>query len=87
MAFSASERSERWVRNIKTEVMPHEKFSVAGANFFYYWSVQVLLSRGLLDCGLMLAIAYFRALIFWNDIKRQHYALFFVFKWNRVVIE
>ena len=28
MAFSASERSERWVRNIKTEVMPHEKFSV-----------------------------------------------------------
>ena len=32
MPIKAPERSERWVRNINTEAMPHEKFSVGGAN-------------------------------------------------------
>jgi hypothetical protein len=31
MAFSASERLERWVRNIKTEAMPQEKFAVGNS--------------------------------------------------------
>ena len=34
MPIKAPERSERWIRNIKTKVMPHEKFSVGGANGF-----------------------------------------------------
>lgn len=36
MPIKAPERSERWVKNIKTEVMPHEKFSVGGANGLKY---------------------------------------------------
>ena len=58
MPIKAPERSERWVRNIKTKVMPHEKFSVGRQMVFYYKSVQVVLSCGLSDCGLMLAIAH-----------------------------
>ena len=41
MPIKAPERSERWVKNIKTEVMPHEKFSVGGVGGLYLqWNIK-----------------------------------------------
>ena len=35
MAFSAQERTDRWVKNLATNVNPHKKFAVGGVGGLY----------------------------------------------------